>query len=304
MQRIKKLIAATAGLALAASLAACSNGDKGTESSNSDGKSTSEDAGTIWYSTKNSKELVHVAMADGVVNAAKLMGYNADVTVAESDAAKQNEQMVNLVENMNPTAIVVNPYDSDSISDVLNRATEKGIPYAVIDNQANNAKPDVSVLFDSIESGKVAGQAAVDLLTEKYGEPKGVVVNIEGDPVAQVARDRAEGFYQVMEEYPNIEVVKLADSQAPEKATSGVSNAIADAKANGKTVELSAPANSDENRYIKSLSINGKAYGKNYVTHDQLLRGARLQYQMSSKPNMRRGTQPAAYPYSFSDNNE
>lgn len=74
--------------------------------------------------------------------------------------------------------------------------------------------------------------------------------------------------------------------------------------ANGKTVELSAPANSDENRYIKSLSINGKAYGKNYVTHDQLLRGARLQYQMSSKPNMRRGTQPAAYPYSFSDNNE
>ena len=74
--------------------------------------------------------------------------------------------------------------------------------------------------------------------------------------------------------------------------------------ANGKTVELSAPANSDENRYIESLSINGKAYGKNYVTHDQLLRGARLQYQMSSKPNMRRGTQPAAYPYSFSDNNE
>ena len=74
--------------------------------------------------------------------------------------------------------------------------------------------------------------------------------------------------------------------------------------ANGKTVELSAPANSDENRYIESLSINGKAYGKNYVTHAQLLRGARLQYQMSSKPNMRRGTQPAAYPYSFSDNNE
>lgn len=32
--------------------------------------------------------------------------------------------------------------------------------------------------------------------------------------------------------------------------------------ANGKTVELSAPANSDENRYIESLSINGKAYGK------------------------------------------
>ena len=87
--------------------------------------------------------------------------------------------------------------------------------------------------------------------------PKGVVVNIEGDPVAQVARDRAEGFYQVMEEYPNIEVVKLADSQAPEKATSGVSNAIADAKANGKTVDLvNSPTDPATLGAIEALKTN------------------------------------------------
>ena len=74
--------------------------------------------------------------------------------------------------------------------------------------------------------------------------------------------------------------------------------------ANGKTIELTAPDNSDENRYVQSLKINGKAYGKNYFTHELLLRGAKLQYQMSDKPNTNRGTQASAYPYSFSDKDE
>lgn len=245
MFKKQRLLPSLAGAALVVMLAACSGPgiDSGDDAGQTGaGSDTSQEApqagGTIWYSTKNAKELVHVAMADGVVRAAELLGYDADVMVAESDAAKQNEQMVNLVDNMDPAAIVVNPYDSDSISDVLNRASDKGIPYAVIDNQANNAQAEVSVLFDSIESGRVAGEEAVRLLTERYGEPKGLVVNIEGDPVAQVARDRAEGFYQVMSEHPEIEVVKLADSQAPEKATAGVSNAIADASASGKKVDL------------------------------------------------------------------
>jgi putative alpha-1,2-mannosidase len=74
--------------------------------------------------------------------------------------------------------------------------------------------------------------------------------------------------------------------------------------ANGKTIEFNAPANSDENRYVQSLKVNGKNYDKNYLTHEQLLRGAKLFYQMSSQPNTNRGTKPSAYPYSFSDNNE
>jgi putative alpha-1,2-mannosidase len=73
---------------------------------------------------------------------------------------------------------------------------------------------------------------------------------------------------------------------------------------NGKTIDLSAPANSDANRYVQKLTVNGKAYDKNYFTHEQPMRGVKLNYQMGSTPNKRRGTTPSAYPYSFSDNNE
>ncbi len=70
---------------------------------------------------------------------------------------------------------------------------------------------------------------------------------------------------------------------------------------NGNTVEISAPDNSAENRYVKSLSVNGETYGKNFFTHEQLLGGARFEYVMSGTPNTERGVSDDAVPYSFSN---
>ena len=69
----------------------------------------------------------------------------------------------------------------------------------------------------------------------------------------------------------------------------------------GKKIEISAPENSDENRYVDVLKLNGKEYGKNYLRHSDLTRGARLDYKMSAKPNYKRGTRPSDAPYSLSN---
>lgn len=69
---------------------------------------------------------------------------------------------------------------------------------------------------------------------------------------------------------------------------------------NGKKVQLIAPNNSNENRYIYSLKINDKIYTKNWISHEALLRGMRLEYKMSSAPNKNRGTKESDLPYSFS----
>lgn len=212
----------------------------------------------IWYSTKNSSELVHVAMAEGVLGAAEAAGYKGQVTVAESDAAKQNDQMNNLVMNLKPAAIVVNPYDSDSIADVVERAAGQNIPIAIIDNKANNTKADVSVLFDSIASGRVAGEKAIELLTERYGAPEGVVVNLQGDAVSQVARDRAKGFEDVIADYPDVELIPVVGAQAPDKATSAINSVVADLKASGKTVDLiNSPTDPATLGAIEALKTNG-----------------------------------------------
>ena len=69
---------------------------------------------------------------------------------------------------------------------------------------------------------------------------------------------------------------------------------------NGKDVTISAPDNSDSNRYIQSLKLNGRSIERNYLTHEQLTKGASIRFQMSDTPNTGRGTADADRPYSFS----
>lgn len=70
---------------------------------------------------------------------------------------------------------------------------------------------------------------------------------------------------------------------------------------NGKTIEISAPENGRENRYIQEMTYNGQKYGKNYLKHSSLVKGAKIQLKMGSKPNYKRGTTKADYPYSLSN---
>ena len=52
--------------------------------------------------------------------------------------------------------------------------------------------------------------------------------------------------------------------------------------------------------YIKSMTIDGKPYTRNYLDHEQLMKGCRIHYIMSDKPNYSRGTGKGDLPYSFS----
>ena len=69
----------------------------------------------------------------------------------------------------------------------------------------------------------------------------------------------------------------------------------------GKDVVINAPQNSDANRYVRELTVNGTPYEKNYVRHTDLLQGMTMDYKMQASPNTQRGTAVEAAPYSFSD---
>lgn len=65
---------------------------------------------------------------------------------------------------------------------------------------------------------------------------------------------------------------------------------------NGKAISMTAKDNDDANRYVQSLKVNGKGYDKNYLTHELLSNGATLSFQMSDRPNKKRGTQRSSFP--------
>ena len=53
--------------------------------------------------------------------------------------------------------------------------------------------------------------------------------------------------------------------------------------------------------YVDQLLRDGVAYDRNYLDHEDLLRGLSLDFKMSGQPNLSRGTRPEDAPYSFSD---
>lgn len=54
--------------------------------------------------------------------------------------------------------------------------------------------------------------------------------------------------------------------------------------ANGKIFTVLAPAVSRENIYIRSIKMDGKPYDKSYITHEQIMNGSVLEFEMGDKP--------------------
>ncbi|WP_343590785.1 GH92 family glycosyl hydrolase [Flavobacterium sp.] len=70
---------------------------------------------------------------------------------------------------------------------------------------------------------------------------------------------------------------------------------------NGKSITINSPENSEQNRYIQNMKLNGKVYTKNWLSHSELMKGATLDFDMSSEPNKKRGINKEDFPYSLSN---
>ncbi|MDR1865296.1 MAG: GH92 family glycosyl hydrolase [Bacteroidales bacterium] len=57
---------------------------------------------------------------------------------------------------------------------------------------------------------------------------------------------------------------------------------------NGKTFRISAPGFSKKNIYVKAVKLNGKPYTKAYITHQDIMNGGELTFEMSASPNRKK----------------
>ena len=53
---------------------------------------------------------------------------------------------------------------------------------------------------------------------------------------------------------------------------------------NGNTFTVLAPTVSKENIYIQAVKLDGKPYSKSYITHEQIMEGATLEFEMGNTP--------------------
>ena len=70
---------------------------------------------------------------------------------------------------------------------------------------------------------------------------------------------------------------------------------------NGKQLTVTAKGNSDVTRYVNAMTLNGETYNHNYLTHDAVMNGGNIVFDMSKTPNTQRGTLAEDVPYSLSN---
>jgi predicted alpha-1,2-mannosidase len=69
---------------------------------------------------------------------------------------------------------------------------------------------------------------------------------------------------------------------------------------NGKTFTIKAKNNNAKNVYIQSATLNGQAFTKTYLCHQEILEGGVLEFSMGERPNLNWGTGVGSKPFSMS----
>ncbi len=73
---------------------------------------------------------------------------------------------------------------------------------------------------------------------------------------------------------------------------------------NGKKVIVQVANNASDHVYVEQTMLDNRILNRNYITHEELTNGCRLQFKMSATPNTNRGIDVSSYPYSMSLNGD
>jgi ribose transport system substrate-binding protein len=142
-----------------------------------------------------------VTLRDGAQAEAKKLGVGLIVMDSQNDSAKEASNIEDLI-SRKVDAILVNPTDADAVVPSIKKANDAKIPVFTIDRGANGGVIVSHIASDNVAGGKMAGEYLAKALNGK-----GKVVELEGIAGTSAARDRGQGFNEVMKNYPDIQIV-------------------------------------------------------------------------------------------------
>lgn len=127
----------------------------------------------------------------------------------QGDVQKQLQGVEDLIAAGEIDALILNPVDSAAIASGTLAANDAGIPVITVDVRSQSGDVLAHVASNNLDIGREAGKYTLELLKKRNGDYKGNVLLIEYPQITSIA-DRGNGFLEIMEQYPEIQVVKQA----------------------------------------------------------------------------------------------
>lgn len=160
----------------------------------------------------------HIAENKGGEEAARRLGVGYVMRAGENEIEAQVAAAEDMIKMDEIKSISINPVSLDAFYPVIDKIVDAGKNAVVLYSFIEVEKAKAQVRFNEIENSEAVGEYAVQLLTEKYGEPRGQTAIIGGILGTDVSDQRAQGFINVMDKYPDIEMVQFVPADwDPEK---------------------------------------------------------------------------------------
>ena len=144
---------------------------------------------------------------------------------AKDNDKLQTEQIEKVIQR-GVDLLIISPNQVHSITPVIDKAYDKGIPIILFDRKTDSQKYTAFIGADNVKVGKAIGEFIAKTL-----RGKGKVIEIKGLDKSSPAIDRHKGFVQALSKYPNIQLKRTLSSEwTTESGYRSMKNAIADAK--------------------------------------------------------------------------
>lgn len=178
--------------------------------------------GTLYYLATDMVNGFNIGSAKYAEKFGTELGYEVKVLNAKNSPDTQINQMETAI-TLNPKAIMIKAVDNQTIVESVNQAREEGIKVFAYDNVISGTKIDFASVLGTVRVGELAGTECIKMLEEKYGSPKGKILQVMGDLGDMYSVLIGEGFDKVINEYPEVELI-TKDSPGWE----GQANTVAD----------------------------------------------------------------------------
>lgn len=196
---MSKLMKSLMAGALVFAVAACSK--QGPETAQAPDAGTDGGKPAIGLAVSTQSNPFFVTLKKGAEEEAQKQGLTLITVDAQDDPAKQIASIEDLIQKK-VKVILVNPTDSDAVVGAVKAANAAGIPVVTLDRSVNGGEVASHVASDNVAGGKMAA----GYLLEKIGN-QGDVVELEGIPGASAARERGQGFHDVIDQAKDVKVV-------------------------------------------------------------------------------------------------
>lgn len=188
------LLAVSALTLLAAACSQQGPADSSTPAASASASSAPAAAGgkTIGLALSTQNNPFFVELKDGAQKEAAADGYTLTVVDAQDDPAKQISSVEDLIQKK-VSVILLNPTDSSALAGAVKEANNAHIPVITLDRSVNGGDVVSHIASDNIAGGAEAAHYLIKALNNK-----GNVIELQGVPGTSAARDRGQGFDDVI----------------------------------------------------------------------------------------------------------